>query len=432
LLRFSAGLVVLAFVAELVVNFALPVLTPAGSSDAFVAFIDAALQGAILVAAGFPLARRFAARATAAEVAASSENERLQTLLETASDGIHVLDARGDIVFFSHSFARMLGYTREQAARLNALAWLTPDQLAALRARDAAAPGQPRTIETHFRRSDGQFLDVEVSARDLRLQGIEHLYCSARDVSERKRHEREVQSHMLELEHTNKELDEFVYVASHDLRSPLRAVSSLAGWIHEDDRNLDSKTSERLRLIQSRAQRMTRLLDDILKYARVRKGTRQAGPRLSAAALVADIAATIHIPDGFRVELDPSLQEAMVLRMPLEQLLHNLIANGINHHDRKQGLVTVAVAPSGDGYRFTVTDDGPGIPEAYRQTIFDMFTVLKPRDEVEGSGMGLAILRKIVLQLGGRCGVEPAPGRGSCFWFEWPMPDEQPQDQQQR
>jgi signal transduction histidine kinase len=107
--------------------------------------------------------------------------------------------------------------------------------------------------------------------------------------------------------------------------------------------------------------------------------------------------------------------------MPLQRVFANLIDNAGKHHDHNCGTITVAGELRGQRLYFTVTDDGPGIPEAYRETIFTMFRTLRPRDAMEGSGMGLALVRKLLASAGGQCGVTPAPGRGSTFWFDWPL-----------
>jgi signal transduction histidine kinase len=125
-------------------------------------------------------------------------------------------------------------------------------------------------------------------------------------------------------------------------------------------------------------------------------------------------------PKAFAIHGDPSLAAVTVHRFPLEQLLNNLIGNAIKHHDRATGIVKVSVESIGAKLRFFIEDDGPGIPVEYRDTIFEMFKTLRPRDEIEGSGMGLALVRKIVNRMGGECGVEPAGTRGAIFWFDWP------------
>jgi PAS domain S-box-containing protein len=354
-----------------------------------------------------------------AEARIAVEHQHLQTLLETATDGIHVLDDRGNIVFFSNSFAEMLGYSKEDMARLNVRDWsVTPPE----RLADPMPRGSEPTVEeTQLRRSDGTLIDVEISARCIVLSGTPYIYRSSRDIGRRLRTERDNQQHLAELERVNKELDDFVYIASHDLRSPLRGIDTLAQWILDDDTSVDSRTGERLRTIKARAQRVARLLDDVMKYARAGRGELQSGSTLSGAALIADIAATLQVPAGYRIDTDDSLSGVLVRRMPLEQILHNLIGNAIKHHDKSQGFVRIWVTEQGNRLRFFVADDGPGIPAAYRDSVFDMFSTLKSRDDMEGSGMGLALVRKLVKRLGGECGVMDSEGRGACLWFDWPQ-----------
>jgi signal transduction histidine kinase len=142
---------------------------------------------------------------------------------------------------------------------------------------------------------------------------------------------------------------------------------------------------------------------------------------LTASALAAEVIATLQIPPSFTVEVSAALDTVLVHRMPFEQVLHNLLGNAIKHHDRAAGHILIDVTEAGGRFhRFFVEDDGPGIPEAYRETVFEMFSTLKPRDEVEGSGMGLALVRKLVTRLGGTCGIQDIRGRGTRMWFDWP------------
>lgn len=339
------------------------------------------------------------------------ERAKLQTLLDMANDGIHVTEMSGAVVFFSNSFARMLGYSKEEMATLSREAWST----------DAGSANPPEDLTTQYRRKDGSLIHVELRQRCIWLAGVPYLYASARDVTARHLQDDEKQRHLAELERINHELDDFVYVASHDLRSPLRAVSTLAQWIIEDDPNLQEKTSDRLSQIQSRARRMSQLLDDIQQYARAGKDSEPKGLPLTASALAAEVIATLQIPQSFTVEVSAALDAVLVQRMPFEQVLHNLLGNAIKHHDKAAGHVRIDVTEAGGRFhRFFVQDDGPGIPEAYRETVFEMFSTLKPRDEVEGSGMGLALVRKLVTRLGGTCGIQDIRGRGTRMWFDWP------------
>jgi len=348
------------------------------------------------------------------------ERTKLQTLLDTANDGIHVTDASGAIVFFSSSFARMLGYSNEEMSTLRRATWSRDPEAARFEESLAQDAGATHDIATQYRRKDGGLIHVEVRERLIRLAGIPYLYGSARDVTERHVEEENKQRHLVELERINRELDDFVYVASHDLRSPLRAVITLAQWIIDDDVNLHEKTNARLVQIQSRARRMSQLLDDIQRYARAGRDAGLSGVKLSATALVGEVVATMQIPTGFTICASATLNSVPVQRMPLEQVLHNLLGNAIKHHDRSSGEIRIEVVDAGKCHRFFVEDDGPGIPDAYRETVFEMFSTLKPRDEVEGSGMGLALVRKIVMGLGGSCGIETGRARGTRLWFDWP------------
>jgi PAS domain S-box-containing protein len=353
-----------------------------------------------------------------------AERTQLRALLERSTDGIHVLDDQGGLVFFSDSFARMLGYTKGELRAANVALWSTSDPGARFVDTMAGLLQEPTVTATQIRRRDGVLLDVEIGELTIELGGAQYAYRSARDISERNRAELEERSHLQELTRMNKELDDFVLAASHDLRSPLRAISTLAQWIIDDDQSVGAKTAERLKLIQARAQRMTQLLDDVMTYARAGNSTEPTGPLMSAAALTAEVAATLQIPGGFRILTDAALDGVKVRRVPLQQVLHNLLGNAVKHHDLSQGSVRIWATDQADHHRFFVADDGPGIPADYRETVFQMFATLQPRDMVEGSGMGLAMVRKIVTRLGGECGIQASTGRGTCFWFDWPRAQE--------
>jgi PAS domain S-box-containing protein len=271
---------------------------------------------------------------------------------------------------------------------------------------------------------DGARIPIEVTLSGLASPSGSLVLALFQDLSARRRadavEQQALRSSNAELQRLNIELDEFVSTASHDLRSPLTNVGSLAQWILDDDESLSAQTRDRLLLIQGRIERMKRLLNDIREYALSGSAQEIAGPSLSASALLVDIIASVGVPPGFSVLVEAAMADVPVKRIPLIQVFHNLIGNAIKHHDRKSGTITVSVDSNGSMLRFVVRDDGPGVPAQYREAIFSMFKMLKPRDQVEGSGMGLALVRKIVSRMGGACGVESAIARGATFWFDWP------------
>ena len=249
---------------------------------------------------------------------------------------------------------------------------------------------------------------------------VRGFYMLVTDISPLHRATLELESVNSKLTYTIHELDQFVYTASHDLRSPLRAISSLAQFVLQDDSKLSNETTERLTLIRSRALRMQTMLNDILAYARAGEGYLQGASAIPVDQILRDVVLALSPSEGFSIRMEPGHESILAFSMPLAQVLQNCIGNAIKHHDRTGGYVDVAVADCGDHWKFSVTDDGPGIPDIYREAVFDMFSTLKSRDQVEGSGMGLALVRKIVRRLGGSCGIASRAGRGTCVWFDWP------------
>ncbi|WP_412062936.1 PAS domain S-box protein [Rubrivirga sp. IMCC45206] len=229
-----------------------------------------------------------------------------------------------------------------------------------------------------------------------------------------------VEARTAELARSNAELDQFAYVASHDLKAPLRAIDSLAAWIEEDAAAvLPPESARHLALLRGRAARMEGLLDGLLTYSRV--GRADAAPeRIDVAALVADAIALVAPPDGFSVRVEGDLPEVTAPRAMLALVFRNLIGNAIKHHGRPDGRVVISGRTNGPWAEFAVADDGAGIAPAYRERVFGMFQTLRPRDEVEGSGMGLAIVKKTVENQGGRIWLDPDVASGATFRFTWP------------
>jgi PAS domain S-box-containing protein len=347
-------------------------------------------------------------------------------IFESSPTALVLLGRDGEIKMLNREAERLFGYERAEL-QSRPFAQLIPERLRNLQTADIRRyldSGEPV-----IRRKDGGEFPVEVtlspiSPRD--LGGHPMLQASIVDITQRRHSEAVVAQARIELEavnaklsYTNQELDQFVYTASHDLRSPLRAIVSLTQFVLEDDENLGAQTKERVNMIAGRARRLERMLNDVLLYARAGKGSHQSGAATTADRLVDEVVATLQLPAGTAIVKDPSLASVEVMPAPLAQILQNLIGNSIKHHDRTSGTITLAVTARGSGLRFTVSDDGPGIAPAYRETVFNMFTTLKRRDEVEASGIGLALVRKLVTLHGGNCGIESAPVRGTRVWFDW-------------
>ncbi|MEO1068295.1 MAG: PAS domain S-box protein, partial [Cyanobacteria bacterium J06638_6] len=223
------------------------------------------------------------------------------------------------------------------------------------------------------------------------------------------------------LERRNAELDQFAYVASHDLKAPLRAISNLADWIGEDlGGQIPEENRHQLELLRSRAQRMEGLINGLLEYSRV--GRRQRSlVAIDLNALLADVVDSLAPPSQFQVQIPPGLPTLYSHKTALGQVFANLIGNAIKHHHRDGGTVQISWQDQGEWLEFAIADDGPGINPQYHNKIFSIFQTLRARDDFESTGVGLAVVKKIVEAENGRVWLTSAVGEGTTFYFTWPF-----------
>ncbi len=222
-----------------------------------------------------------------------------------------------------------------------------------------------------------------------------------------------------ELRARNEDLDEFAYIASHDLKSPLRGIQSLAQWIAEDaGEALPPQSMQHLEKLQGRALRMQRLLEDLLLYSRAGRDTESE--ELDLGALCAGVVELTVQEGSARVQWH-ALPTIWAPRAPLELVFRNLIGNAIKHHDGEIPDIQIRGHLEAGFAVIEFADDGPGIEPEYEERIFALFQTLRPRDEVEGSGMGLAVVRKALNALGGSIRLLSKEGRGATFRVQLPV-----------
>ena len=231
----------------------------------------------------------------------------------------------------------------------------------------------------------------------------------------------QIQRRQEELERSNRDLDQFAYVASHDLKAPLRAIATLAGWIEEDLESVITEESrEQLQLMQNRVARMDGLIDGILQYSRVGR-LETEGEEVDADEMLRELLEVLSPPKGMTVEIGPNMPVFVTKRLRLEQVFLNLISNAIKYHDHVEtGTLEIQVEDAGREFKFSVADDGPGIDPRHHDRVFLMFQTLAPRDKVESTGLGLSLVTKLVEEEGGRVWVESEVGQGATFFFTWP------------
>lgn len=230
----------------------------------------------------------------------------------------------------------------------------------------------------------------------------------------------EVAGERRRLEVSNAELDQFAYIASHDLKAPLRGIANLAHWIEEDlQDNLREDTREMLEMLRGRMQRLESLIDGLLEFSRA--GRARAHPdTVNVGTLVGEVIELLAPPPSTTLVVKDGMPTMVTDRLGLQQVFMNLIGNAIKYARGDGARIQIGVYDSGMFYDFFVADNGPGIASEYHDKIWGIFQTLAPRDEVEGTGIGLSIVKKAVERRGGSVRLESEPGRGATFSFLWP------------
>ena len=391
-------------------------------------------------------------RRRAEELMRSSES-RYRFLADSVPQQIWTADPTGRLDYVNQV---VLDYTGRSFHRMLDEGWeavIHPDSItdAMKRWRHAIDNGAPLELEVRLRRADGEYrwhlcrarcqtspdgavlrwyganTDIHdqkelEAARDQALDDLErvtHLLSSERTNLEMQA--RELRRFARALKKSNEDLDRFAYVASHDLKAPLRGIANLTSWLVEDiGDKLTDETREYATLLQNRVQRMEALIDGILQYSRAGR-SRDEPETIDVGALVRDVIELLDPPEHFEFKLGSYWPVIRTERTPLQQVFLNLIGNAIKHANGEQPVIEVRLRDEGEDFcEFCVIDNGPGIAPEYHERIFTIFQTLRARDEVEGTGIGLSVVKRTVENQGGQVWVESEVGRGASFSFLWP------------
>lgn len=226
--------------------------------------------------------------------------------------------------------------------------------------------------------------------------------------------------HIALLNRKNEELNQFAHIVSHDIKTPLRGIDNVVAWIEEDhDVDIPTKVKEYVRLIKGRVMRAESLLNGILSYSRIGREV-QKKEMVHVDELIEEIRGYLPEKKQLQLIVQHPLPKIYTERLPLFQVFSNLLNNAYNYHNKEHGMVKVYFKELADHYRFFVEDDGPGIAKIYHEKIFVIFQTLQEADSSESTGVGLAIVKKILTDRKLEIAVTSEPGTGSIFSFTWP------------
>lgn len=355
-----------------------------------------------------------------AEEARREEEERFRATFEQAAVGMAHVSPAGRLIRVNQRLCELFGYPHDELLQKTFRDITHPDDFTGdLQLFSDVLAGRIKTysIEKRYYRKDGTLVwgSLTVSLVREPSGAPKYVIGVVADISDRKRAEQE-------LARSNEELEQFAYVASHDLQEPLRVVASYVQLLERRYKNqLDADARDFINFAVNATKRMQRLINDLLEYSRVGRRPSTVGSVDAEAALghvVVNLQTTIE--ETAAVVTHDALPTVQVDERQLVQLLQNLVANAIKFRRSEAPLVHVSARRTGRMWTFSVRDDGIGIAPEYHQRIFVAFQRLHGQDEFPGTGIGLAICKKIVERYDGRIWVESEPGKYSTFHFTLP------------
>ena len=241
-----------------------------------------------------------------------------------------------------------------------------------------------------------------------------------REIAERREAELRQTELIEKVDSINKELKDFASIVSHDLKAPLRGIKSLATWILDDcSDKLGEQGNEQMHLLLGRVERMYNLIDGVLQYSIVGR-TEEQPIQVNMAKFIPEIVDMVVPPEHIKVTVENNMPVIEGEETQVMQLLQNLLSNAIKYNDKPEGWIRVGCVEEDGWWKFSVSDNGPGIEEKHFERIFKMFHALSVTEEFEGTGVGLTVAKKIVELHGGKIWVESKVKEGSTFFFTWP------------
>jgi PAS domain S-box-containing protein len=357
------------------------------------------------------------------------KNEELKELSIVASETVNsviITDRDGKIEWVNEGFTRLTGYSGDEVTGKKTGDFLygaksDPITVDHLENRNFATNNFSAEIIKY--RKDGVMIWVQENVtriRDDEENAIRYIFIES-DISERKKSEERMSEYLRNLEKTNKELDKFAYVVSHDLKAPLRAIGNLTGWIEEDAGHLlPGEVRKNFNLIKERVIRMEALINGILDYSKAAKKNNQT-EIFDLNTLVNDTIEFVGQSGNCNFIIENRLPEMNADKVKVQQIFMNLISNAIKFNTNAEKQVRISSLQTETHYQFSISDNGPGIDPRFHDKIFIIFQTINTRDDFESTGVGLAIVKKIIDEQNAKIWVESKPGQGATFHFTWPI-----------
>ncbi|BAY83047.1 multi-sensor signal transduction histidine kinase [Calothrix parasitica NIES-267] len=372
------------------------------------------------------------------ETALRQSEERFRSTFEQAAVGICHADKNGKFIRVNQKFCDILGYSREELLQLTFHKITYPADLESdlHQVRNLlSGKVQNFSMEKRYLCKDGSVIWVEITVSFVRqINGEPDYFLGViNDISQRKQaqtqlllraQEQEELNILLtetttQLRKRNSELDQFAYVASHDLKAPLRAIANLSQWLEDDLLNsLEPDNLRHLELLRQRVYRMEALINGLLQYSRVGR-VKDIEEKVDVNQLLTEIINDLAPPENFTIDVKNTMPTLITKGMLLRRVFMNLIDNAITHHQGSQGKIEISLEDKGECYEFSVADDGTGISPQYHDKIFVIFQTLQARDKKESTGVGLSIVKKIIETEGNSITVDSDMGKGATFRFTW-------------
>ena len=243
------------------------------------------------------------------------------------------------------------------------------------------------------------------------------------EIIEREKVELRLAEMLKKVDNANKEIKDFASIVSHDLKAPLRGVRTLAMWILEEcGDKFDEKATKQMNLLLDRVERIYNLIDGVLKYSKVGR-TQEVQIQINLNKFLPEVIDMIAPPENIQVTIENELPTITCDETHVMQLFQNLLSNAMKYMDKPEGWIKIGCNEEENFWKFSIADNGPGIEEKHFERIFRMFQVLSVNEEIEGTGVGLTVAKKIAELYGGKIWVESKVGQGSTFFFTLPKQD---------